>query len=70
VLTVVLAIAGQPPLQREPLDLEGARRCGEALLEIAGGASVPRADRVLAISAARALAEHRYLDRTRIPAIP
>ncbi len=46
---------------------EGARRCGEALLAVAGDGAVPREERVLAVSAARALAELGYVDRGRIP---
>jgi hypothetical protein len=68
VLAVILDVAGKPPLQREPRDPEGARRCGETLLALAADGAVSREDRVLAVSAARALAEHGYVDRTRIPA--
>ena len=68
VLAAILEISGQPPRQREPLDPEGVRRCGEALLAIAADGAVSRADRVLAVSAARALAEHGYVDQARIPA--
>ena len=66
-LAAILGVAGQPPRQREPIDLEGARRCGEALVAIAADASVPRDERALAVSAARALAERGYVERRRIP---
>jgi len=66
-LTVILAIAGQPRRQRDPLDPEGARRCGQVILRLAADASLPREDRALAVSAARALAERRYVDPARIP---
>jgi len=66
-LATILAIAGQQRRQREPLDLEGARRCGQVLLRLAADASLPREERVLAVSAARALAERRYVDPARIP---
>jgi len=67
-LNAILGVAGQPPRQREPLDLEGARRCGEAVLAVAADTTLPREDRALAVSAARALAERGSVDRTRIPA--
>jgi hypothetical protein len=66
-LEAILGIAGQPRRQREALDPEGVKRCAEALLSIAAQVSVPRAERSLAVSAARALAEKGYLDATRIP---
>ena len=66
-LGAILGIAGQPRRQREALDPEGVKRCAEALLVIAVQASLPRAERALAVSAARALAEKGYLDATRIP---
>jgi hypothetical protein len=66
-LSVILAVAGQPRRQREPLDPEGARRCGQVLLRLAADTSLPREDRALAVSAARALAERRYVDPARIP---
>ncbi len=67
ILATILAIAGQPRRQREPLDLEGGRRCGQVLLRLAADASLPREERALAVSAARALAERRYVDPARIP---
>jgi hypothetical protein len=67
VLTAILGVAGQPRRQREPLDPEGARRCGEALLAFAADTGKPRDERALAISAVRALAERGYVDRGRIP---
>jgi hypothetical protein len=66
-LEAILGIAGQPRRQREALDPEGVKRCAEALLVMAAQASLPRAERSLAVSAARALAEKGYLDPTRIP---
>ena len=68
VLVAVLGIAGRPGRPREPLDPEGARRCGDAMLVLAADAALPREDRALALSAARALAERGYVDRARIPA--
>lgn len=67
VLLAVLGIAGRPPRQREPLDLEGARACGAAMITLAGRATLDAADRALAVSAARALAERGVVDRGRIP---
>jgi hypothetical protein len=67
VLSAILGIAGQPRRQREPLDPEGARHAGEALVALAADAAVPREERAIAVSAARALAERGYLDRARIP---
>ncbi len=67
VLAAILAVAGQPPQQREPLDPEGARRCGEVMLALARDVSVPRDERALAVSAARALAERGYVKNERIP---
>ncbi len=68
ILVAILAIAGQPRRPREPLDPDGARRCGQALLILAADASRPRVERAIAVSAARALAERGYVDAARIPA--
>src|SRR5262249_32312982 len=67
VLEAILGVAGQPPRWREARDPEGARRCGEALIGVALDASLPREERAIALSAARALAEKGYVDRARIP---
>jgi hypothetical protein len=67
-LEAIHGIAGRPARAREPLDPEGARACGEAMVSLAGRASLPRETRALAVSAARALAERGYVDRARIPA--
>ncbi len=67
VLGAILGVAGQPPRQREALDAEGARRCAQAMIALAADETLPREERVLAVSAARALAEHGYVDRARIP---
>jgi hypothetical protein len=67
VLEAILGIAGQPRRPTEPLDPEGARRCGRALLALAADRALPRDERALAVSAARALAEHGYVDRRGIP---
>jgi hypothetical protein len=67
VLTSILGIAGQPRRPREPLDPEGARACGEALLAFAVDPGHPHDERALAVSALRALAEHGTVDRARIP---
>jgi hypothetical protein len=67
VLDAILGIAGQPRRPTEPLDPDGARRCGRALLALAADKALPREERALAVSAARALAEHGYVDRAGIP---
>ncbi|MEO7328412.1 MAG: thiamine biosynthesis protein [Minicystis sp.] len=66
-LEAILGIAGRPRQQREALDPEGVKRCAEALIAIAGQVSLPRDERALAVSAARALAEKGYVDAARIP---
>lgn len=66
-LGAILAVAGQPRRQRDPLDPEGVRRCGQILLRLAATADLARPDRVLAVSAARALAEKGYVDPAKIP---
>jgi hypothetical protein len=66
-LVAILAIAGEPRGSREPLDPEGARRCGDILVAFARDAAVAREDRVLAVSALRALAERGLVERARIP---
>ena len=66
-LATILAIAGEPRRQREALDAEGARSCGEAMISIASRADLPREDRAAAVSAARALAEKGYADPRKIP---
>jgi hypothetical protein len=68
VLASILGIADQPARSREPLDPEGARRCGEALLTFASDTKLPREERAIALSAARALGEKGYVDRAKIPA--
>jgi hypothetical protein len=68
VLGAILGIAGRPRQNREPLDPEGVRRCGEALLALGADRALPRGERALAISAARALAGKGYVDPARIPA--
>jgi hypothetical protein len=67
ILEAILAIAGQPVRPREPLDPEGVRACGEALLVLASRAELDRSDRAIAVSAARALAGKGLLDESRIP---
>ena len=67
ILRAILGIAGHPRRQREALDPDGARRCAEALLALIADAAAPTEERALAASAARALAEHGYVDRARIP---
>lgn len=67
ILEAILGIAGQPDRQREPLDREGARACGQALLVIAGRAGADPAARALAVSAARAMAAKAHVDPTKIP---
>jgi hypothetical protein len=67
VIEAILAITGQPRRSRELLDPEGARKAGEAVLTLAKREDVPREQRALAISAARALAEKGYVEAARIP---
>jgi hypothetical protein len=67
VLEAILGVAGRPRRARELLDPEGVRRAGEALVAIAQDRAVPREERAIAISAARALAEKGYVDPVRIP---
>jgi hypothetical protein len=67
VLAAMLGVAGRPREPRELLDPEGVRRAAEAVLGLAGDRTLPREDRALAISAARALAEKGYVDARRIP---
>jgi hypothetical protein len=62
-----VAIAGLPRRSRELLDPEGVRRAAEAMLALAARSDIPREERALAISAARALAEKGYVDSKRIP---
>ncbi len=66
-LTTLLGIAGQPAKARGLLDPDGATEAGAALLSIASDVSAPREQRVLAISAARALAEKKVVDPVKIP---
>jgi hypothetical protein len=66
-LTTILAIAGEPRRQREAVDLEGTRSCFEALIALAKRADASRESRVVAVSAARALAGKGYADPGRIP---
>ncbi len=66
-LQAILAVAGTPRRQREALDPEGVKRCGEALIALAARGDLPRGERALAVSAARALAEKGYVDASKIP---
>ncbi len=66
-LEALVAIAGRPNDQRDPLDPEGTRVAAATLVEIARRASLDREDRALAVSAARALAEKGWIDPARIP---
>jgi hypothetical protein len=68
VLRALLEIAGEPPAPREPLDPEGARAAGEAMLEVGRRGDLPPSARALAISSARALAARGYVDPAAIPA--
>jgi hypothetical protein len=69
VLVAILGIAGRPRRAQEPLDPEGARRCADVLVALAADRTLPREDRALSASAARALAEKGILDpaRAKIP---
>ncbi len=66
-LSALLGIAGRPARAREVLDPEGATQAGEAALAIAKNEALPREHRALAISAARALAEKKVVDVSKIP---
>lgn len=66
-LQAILEIAGRPARQREPLDPEGARAAGQALLALAGRGALPPPTRALAVSGARALAGRGYVDPAAIP---
>jgi hypothetical protein len=67
VLAAILGVAGHPRRPTEPLDLEGARRCGEAMIAVVKDAAIPREERAFALSAVRALAERGYVDKAKIP---
>jgi hypothetical protein len=67
VLAAILGVAGQPRGAREPIDPDGAKRCGAALIALAADPAAPREERALAVSAARALAEKGLVDPARIP---
>jgi hypothetical protein len=67
-LEAILAIAGRPASPRDPLDPDGVRACARALLVLAARADLPRDDRALAVSAARALADKGFADPARVPA--
>jgi hypothetical protein len=66
VVDTVLRIAIRPAPD-EPLDPEGVRSCGAALLDIARRGSVDRDTRALAVSALRLLAERQAVDPAQIP---
>ncbi len=66
-LSALLAIAGRPARAREVVDPDGATQAGEAVLSIAKNEALPREHRALAISAARALAEKKVVDPSKIP---
>jgi hypothetical protein len=66
-LESLLAVAGRPRDQRDPIDPEGVRAAAATLVAIAGRASLPRDDRALAVSAARALADKGWIEAARIP---
>jgi hypothetical protein len=66
-LSALLGIAGRPARAREVVDPDGARQAGEAVLSMAKNEALPREHRALAISAARALAEKKIVDSTKIP---
>lgn len=67
VLEAVLLIAGRPRRSRELVDPEGVHRAASAMLTLAARSDLPREERALAISAARALAEKGYVDAKQIP---
>jgi hypothetical protein len=67
VLTTILGIAGRPSTQRELLDPDGVRACGEVLPQLATDTALSPAERALAISAARALVLKGQLDPARVP---
>jgi hypothetical protein len=67
-LDTILTIAGHPRKSRELLDPEGVRRCAETMVALAARDAIPRDDRAIAVSIARALAEKGFVDPARIPA--
>ncbi|MDI1484470.1 thiamine biosynthesis protein [Polyangium sp. y55x31] len=66
-LEALLGVAGRPASARDPLDPEGAAEAAAAVLTIAANTALPRDHRALAVSAARALAEKKLVDPTKIP---
>jgi hypothetical protein len=66
VLQAILGVAGQPRTQREPLDPDGIRRCGELLPRQAADPALPAPERAIALSAARALVLRGHLDPGRL----
>jgi hypothetical protein len=67
VLTAMLGVAHRQRDQREPLDLEGARRAFDIALALSQRASLAPEDRALAGSIARALAERGFGDAAKVP---
>lgn len=67
ILEAILAIAGRPANARESLDPEGAAAAGAAVLAIASNKDISREHRAAAISAARAFAEKKIVDPSKIP---
>jgi len=66
-LQAVLEIAGKPATAREALDPEGAAEAGAWVLSVATNESLPRETRAIAVSAARAFAEKKIVDGSKIP---
>lgn len=66
-LSALLGIAGRPARAREVVDPDGAAQAGDAVLSIAKNDALPRDHRALAISAARAFAEKKIVDPSKIP---
>lgn len=66
-LEAILAISGRPASSNEPLEPDGTRAAAALLAALCGRTDLPRGERALAISAARALAAKGWADASRIP---
>ncbi len=67
-LVAIHHIAARPPSRGEPLDPDGVASAAATVLVLASRETLPRQQRVRAISAARVFAERGALDPDRIPA--
>lgn len=66
-LEAILAISGRPASSNEPLEPDGMRAAAALLAALCRRTDLPRGERALAISAARALAAKGWGDASRIP---